>query len=81
MESYGSGWEVFKDDTLAKKIIESDEFTSNEKLKLIRALDNKNTDPWVKDTSDAFPYTGPAVIIQSRGYDDGCEERRYKLTC
>lgn len=83
VENCGSGWEALGNDALAKKIIESDEFTTNEKLKLVRALDNKTMCeqvPWNKDTSDALPYTGPTVIYQTRGYDD-CEERRYKLTC
>lgn len=85
VESYESGWEASgKYDTLAKKIIESDEFTATEKLRLVRALDTKaahENAPWVKDTCDGLPYIGPTVIYQTRGYDDGCDEKRYKLTC
>ena len=82
VESCGSGWEALGDDAIAKKIIESDEFTATEKLRLVRALDAKTAQmPWIKDTCDGLPYTGPTVIYTTRGYDDDCEERRYKLTC
>lgn len=70
-----SAWETVGNDALAKKIIESDEFTTREKLDLIRALDGG------KNNTPVMPYIQPQVIYHTRYSDDGCEERRYKLTC
>lgn len=69
-----SAWETVGNDKLAQKIIESDEFTTKEKLDLVRALDKKAAQM-------------PMVIWQTgSGWNTGRSDQidyreRYKLTC